>query len=342
MESYGLARAILEGTDGALGGFERDVSDELFERGPQQVLGGVRVPLGALVPRGDQLRQLQVSSGGAAAVFDDPRGFRRALRQRSVLGRLGATHLDNLRGSGVVVVIGTGTAAEWITETALIATGLTVQEPTLRRVRLDLKIAGGLVPVSRELLTVASENPDVEDLVRQDLLDATLAALDRGALVGTGSDGQPLGAFLDPAVPVVEFGGASSLAKLAEMEETAVEGQADPDERAWIVTPSVRRQWRVTPTAAGSGRMLMDQRRALGYPVEATAALTPADPTPAGRVGFGAWPELVLATFGAVDLVMDPFSRARERMVEVALFLYASVGLLEPTALVVANDVVVV
>jgi HK97 family phage major capsid protein len=349
LSGYNTSAALLMSERAPGSVLEAAVHAELVGRSNLQLpLAGVpdqalRFPLGVLEPREtrDGLLAGQATKG-AELLFTSSRGFARALRARSVLARLGATLVTDLSSDARIVVIRDGSTASWHTEADLVANGLPDNDVTLEGITLEMRIAGATLMFSRQLLVAGARDAAIDELVRRDLLDTCATALDRAGLVGTGA-GQPLGLLLHPDVTAVTAAGGVTLATLAEVEGAAVETQSGA--RGWAVSPNVRKKLRTTPTAAGSGRMLMSGGDLLGHRVEATSALaetsqpTPT-PTPAlDGMAFGAWDELLVGTYGAADLIVDPFTHHRKALIEVTIFLYADVQVLQPSAFAISQDV---
>lgn len=346
-EEYNIARAILDGMEGGSGP-ELEVHRNLAEVYGDLQLRGIPVPPGALLPRGEGSRTVQASTGaGAVAIVDDPRGFVRALRRRSVLAALGATIIPDFLGHGGLVAIAEGVEAQWITEADLIETGLVNDDPDLRRIPLQLHIAGATTAISHQLLNVAQDNPDAEDLVKTELLDCVADAIDAAGLSGSGENGEPLGAINDPDIPLVAMGdpdgGPVTWERLTALELAAKETEPGPDARAWVTSPEVRKAMRTTERIAGSGSFLLEGHRAAGYDLRASDGVLSGFEKGEGEdlhgMIFGAWAEMLVATWGPVDLVVDRFSRSREGMVEITVFLYGDVARIHPAAFSRSRDI---
>jgi HK97 family phage major capsid protein/HK97 family phage prohead protease len=109
------------------------------------------------------------------------------LRNKARVLQLGATVLSGLVGNvDIPRQSGAGTAY-WVAEGA----NLTESEMTFDKVSLQMKSVGTYGMISRNMLMQST--PDIEMLVRADLLAIIALGIDLAALSGSGSNGQPLG-----------------------------------------------------------------------------------------------------------------------------------------------------
>jgi len=110
------------------------------------------------------------------------------LRAEAIVIQLGATVLDNLKGSPVEIPKQTGGAtAYWVGENSAI----TPSDLTLGQVNLTPHQVGCLVKLSNRLLKLAT--PSAEAMVRRDIAQALALAIDYAALRGSGTSNEPTG-----------------------------------------------------------------------------------------------------------------------------------------------------
>ena len=113
--------------------------------------------------------------------------FIEVLRNASVIAQLGARYLTGLVGS-VDIPRQTGqTPTYWVGESGALTQG----EGTFDKVQLRLKTIGALSRMSRNMIMQSS--PAIEMLAREDLMAVLALALDLAALSGSGSGNQPTG-----------------------------------------------------------------------------------------------------------------------------------------------------
>lgn len=111
-----------------------------------------------------------------------------ALREKSVLIRAGA-RVYTYNVSLTLPKVGTGTTGAWVSEN----TAATDSTLSISQVVLGNKKFTANIKLSNDLLRDPSI--DAAGLVGEDIMAEVAAGIDRGFLVGTGSDGQPAGLF---------------------------------------------------------------------------------------------------------------------------------------------------
>ena len=196
-----MARATKGGSRFAGPGASKEVAEHLAK-------GGTIGPGGQLIVQPHVAGQIgQAKAGGLAAtmtkalaegtgsaggvlvpqdVADEVLGL---VRARSAVMAMNPK-VTKVRKELVVNSMSTGAAAGYTAENAR----LPVSEPTFaQEVKLRPKDLGVLVPVSDRLLRDAAQNPDVEQLVREDLEEAMALRDDLAFLEGPGTSNSPLG-----------------------------------------------------------------------------------------------------------------------------------------------------
>jgi HK97 family phage major capsid protein len=196
-----------------------------------------------------------------------------------------------------VPAITSGAAASWLSETAE-CPETTVTFGTLnlvpRRCSASLRVSSQLLKQSPEL---------AEKALRRDLLGAVGQAIDVGALSGVGN-AEPVGLLFNSSIiATTTFGGAATLAKLAEVEQALGDSFGEGESPAWVTSPSARSKLRQKEGISGGGRPLWsDENKILGRDAHATAAV--AD----HKIVFGNFSDFLIVFFGKVQLISDPYS----------------------------------
>lgn len=94
------------------------------------------------------------------------------------------------------------------------------------------------------------------------LLSAIGRALDKAAIVGTGTNDQPTGVFVDSGVltHTRAVSNTDSLSDLASMEKAVADanGEYDGDDYVWICDTATRKELRTQPSFTGSGDVYGD------------------------------------------------------------------------------------
>jgi HK97 family phage major capsid protein len=155
---------------------------------------------GFYVPHQVLKRDLTAATTGASIVDTTTGGasFIEILRNKLVIAKLGGQVLSGLSGN-VAIPKQTGSAtAYWIDEGA----NTTASELGLGLIELKPKTVSAKTAYTRQMLLQG--NPDVENLVMNDLAINIALAIDKAAISGTGATGQPLGVLNTTGVNAVD------------------------------------------------------------------------------------------------------------------------------------------
>ena len=305
-------------------GLERETQQEML-RVMRQVPGyenyaprGVMIPLNIPFQRGCLRREItaQGAGQGASLVAQNlrPDLFIDVLRNRLVLVKAGATLLTGLQGDVKIPRKSGAATAGWTNGEVAVANS----EMTLEQLTLTPRTVGAYSDMSRQ--TLLQTTPAIDMLVMDDLLQGTARAAQGGALLGTGTLGQPTGvkARVDLAVAAgkgslftVGTPGTPTFAEMMGAENVLGDANVDDDGTiAWITTPRVANKLRTIPRAivagtAYNGFLAMKEDGELEIidsPAFATNTVTK------NMALFGRWSDLVIAHWNAFELIVDPYS----------------------------------
>lgn len=246
--------------------------------------------------------------------------FIEVLRNKARVMQLGATILSGLVGN-VDIPRQTGQASTyWTTE----GTNTTESEPTFDKVSLALKTIGTYSQVSRSMLMQAT--PDVDMILRADLMAVMALGIDLAALSGSGSGGAPLGIANQSGIGSVVGGtnGAQiTIDNIIDLETQVTAANAPEDTLAYLANAktigwlkkakSTTNQylWTNSPGGQRSGT----PGEINGYPVarsnQARSTLTKGSSSGiCSEVFFGAWSELLIGEWGVLEIVPNPYDAA--------------------------------
>lgn len=246
-----------------------------------------------------------------------PGSFIEVLRNRARVMQLGATMLSGLVG-GVDIPRQTGqSTAYWTAE----GVDTSKSEPTFDKVSLAMKTVGTYAQITRNMLVQST--PDVDMLVRADLLAVLALGIDLATLSGTGAGGQPLGVGNTAGIGSVvggTNGAALTIDHLIDMETQVTAANAPEDTLAYLANAksvgtlkklkSSTGQYLWT-TAPGGGRSVTPGE-INGYPVarsnQARSTLTKG--TSSGvcsEIFFGDWQEILIGEWGVLEIVPNPY-----------------------------------
>lgn len=241
---------------------------------------------------------------GSNLIGDDYRGSQYVdlLEAYNPLTDLGVRR-DQVNGGSVIYPGGkTPAVAAFTGENSTIG----VTDPEFRQVIGSPKHCTAIAEFSRNLLMSAT--PTAEELIRRLLSKAAAQKVAQVALQGGGAN-EPTGILATAGLPTVSLA-TPSYSAILDMESTLAESNAQGT--GWAMRPLVATRLRKTPKVASTDSvMIMEAKDELiGYPVARTTLLaidtvpTP-DETP---VIFGDWSDMILAEWGAIDLLSNPFA----------------------------------
>jgi HK97 family phage major capsid protein/HK97 family phage prohead protease len=217
--SYSVVRAInaVLKNDWSEAGLEREVNLELSRQAGRQTQGFF-IP-GNLQTRATYAVGANDTGGRLVATDLLASSFIDVLRNAAVVMSLGPTMIAGLVGNVSIPRQATATATYWVTEN----TALTQAEATFDNVTLSPKQIGTRSQYSRLMLQQAT--PDIESVVRNDLIQQLALGIDLAAISGTGLSGQPTGILNAAGVGNFELGAnANTGAALANSSATAKSG----------------------------------------------------------------------------------------------------------------------
>lgn len=254
------------------------------------------------------------------------------LRNRLVTAQAGAVMLGGLVGQVDIPTNGGVTTAWAATENAT----ATESTPTIGRRQLLAKRLAGFSDLSIQLIRQTAW--DVENMVRRDYLNAIAVALDLAALNGTGASGQPTGILGTAGIGSVAGGTnglAPTLAHIAQLEEEVAIDNADLGALSYITNPKVRRKLKTTTVDTGSGVFVWDQRDLVnplnGYSAQITNNMPSnlvkgASGAVCSAILFGNFNDLIIGMWGGMDVMANPYTKAKEGQVEIIANVYADVA----------------
>lgn len=330
LEGYSLCRAITQAGHGRLDGLEAEVSQEIARRSGKTP-AGFYVPHSTLI----EARAMSVTGGttsqyGGDYVATEIRGFIDALRPLLKVAQAGATILDGLTSNVAIPRQSAASTATWKAETA----ALDEATPTIDQLELTPRRVGSYTVLSKQLLIQSS--PDVERIVRTDLLTACATALDAAAINGAGGTA-PTGILQTNGIGSVvggTNGAAPDWADIVDLVAAIEDADAAAGSLAFLTNPSVAAKLRSTVKVGSTdSRMILEGKTLLDYPVHLTTQV-PSNLTKGSASGvcsaiiFGDFSGVILASFGqGVDLVVDPFTNATAGQTRIIANSYVDVGI---------------
>ena len=333
-KEYSYVRAIAAALGRAEGqnvsGFEVEISQDIERNMPANYKrnGGIFVPLS--LQRTAISEALYNTSGkGASTVFTQPGEFIDMLRNASVAVGLGARVMSGLTGPVSFPSQTAAATAYWMPEND--GTDVTASNATLSSVSLTPKTLQATTAFSRQLMAQASM--DVEAFIRNDLAAVHALAWDVAVMHGTGSNNQPTGIYTASNVNAVAMGGVPTFGKLVDMVTEVLKDNALAGSLAFATTPGMAGKLAQTVVAASTDtRMIwggpLDNGNFAGYKAIASNQVSAVlgGGSEHGLI-FGNWADAMIGMWGALELVVDPYAKKKQGMIEVTSFQLCDVAL---------------
>ena len=256
-----------------------------------------------------------------AIVGTDIVGIIAPLRAKNVLIGAGARFLSGLVGDVQLPVMGAGNVA-WEGETA------TAPDAgyTFSAVKLSPKRLTAYVDVSKQFLN--QDSVSAEMLIREDLVNAINSKLEQTILgAENGSTTQPAGIFYNGGTALSELTNYKSVAKL----ESKVDAANTFGDKKYIIGLGAKAILRTTGKGTTGDSMILANGEIDGTPAFATSN------TGDLNVAYGDWSMVAIGQWGAIDLVVDPYTVAKDGKVRLVVNAYFDAKVLVPTAIAVAK-----
>lgn len=338
LQRYSLVKAIRESGEKKLTGIENEMAQEAekqFKAAGIVPSGQLSVPYHVLAQRDltvgpDSAGGYTVATNLLASSFID------LLNNRTMVRTMGARVLDNLVGDIKIPSMASGATGTWEGENDANAES----SPTFGQVELAPNRVGTYVEISKKLLVQSSLA--IEQLVQSDIAGAIARAIDVAALHGTGTGDQPTGIAATSGIGSVvggTNGAAPTWANIIGLETEVAQDNADIGSLGYLTNAKVRGKLKQTFTNATYGEiplwtggggadgmgMLNGYRAGVSNQVSSTLTKGSASGV-CSAIFFGNWADLILAYWGGLDIVVDPYSLATTNLTRVTVNTYADVA----------------
>jgi HK97 family phage major capsid protein/HK97 family phage prohead protease len=242
-------------------------------------------------------------SGSQYLVSTDnqPGSFIDLLRNSSVALRMGVTRLSGLVGNVTIPKMTAGNTAYWLADEN---TQITESQPTIGQLSLAPKNVAALTELSHQLMQQAT--PDAEALVLNSIARDIGLAVDVGILRGSGAAGQPTGIVNTGSIGAFTGTSLASAGVLDAQADVAAANALNPG-CGYVTTPAVAALLMARPELPSTGterlwKGNMQEGSVFGFPAMSSAQMSSA------TMLFGWWPSVVLAEWGVLELMTNPYS----------------------------------
>jgi HK97 family phage major capsid protein len=257
----------------------------------------------------------------------------------SAVAKAGATIISGLRGNFAAPVWQAAQVApSGVQETVNVTQGLSaatfiLQQCQPSRINLDLGLG--------KQLLVQSQVPDLENLIKREILRQMASKLDQYSLLGQGTNSNTApytpvgllnianntstGTLVSRTCPPVTFGNPPTYAnQVAMVEAVSQQSVEDDGSFGWVVSANVASTWANTPMITGFPRYLLDGGKAVNYPVYQTVNLNAGVGNGANdQAVFGRFSDLIFAIW-AIDICVNPITSAASNIVILHINMLAS------------------
>lgn len=251
------------------------------------------------------------------------------LRNAASVMQAGARMLPGLVGNVAIPKKTAMSSGGWISTEGGAASE---SEPTFGTVSLTPKTVGAFTDMTRQL--ILQSTPAVEALVRDDLTQALALAIDKGALEGTGSSGQPTGILNTSGVnkPSSFAAAVPTFGELVALETAVAEDNALFGNLAYITDAATYGGLKTRSKDSGSGMFVLEGGQANGYNVIRTQQAT------AGNVYFGNFADLLIGMWAGLDITVDPYTSSNTGTVRVVALQTVDVAVRNAVSFAYNND----
>ena len=257
-----------------------------------------------------------VTAEGEDVVVTDFANILDPLRTKNVLADSGANILTGLVGDLQIPAMGAENV-NWEGETDDAQDGA----GTFTNVKLTPHRLSAYIDVSKQFLV--QDSLGAEALIRRDLVNAIQAKLE-DTIFGTeaAEGGRPAGIFngVSPT-KVTDFKGLCTLE--SDVEDANFYGPAK-----YIVSPKAKAAMRAMAKSTKSTQLVMEGDNIDGTPVLSTGHIAK------NAFAYGDWSQLYVGQWGAIDLTVDPYTKAAAGQVRLVINAFFDFKLVRPKAVV--------
>jgi HK97 family phage major capsid protein/HK97 family phage prohead protease len=264
-----------------------------------------RAPQGAYVPpdvlfapgfRRDMATGTEAAGGALVATQTLAGSFVDLLRNRLSIMDAGATMLSGLVGNIRIPRLAGGASSEWLPEAGAVSDSL----PSFDTIQLSPHTIAASVPMTRRL--IIQSTPDIEAVLRTELVNRVALGVDAAALNGDASANAPTGLREEIVGAATDWtaAGAPTFEEIVALETAVASATADRGNLAYLYGAPMAGHLKTAKIDAGSGAMVETPEGTVnGHPRIVT------NQAQAGDVFFGNWSDVIIGMWSGLDLRVD-------------------------------------
>lgn len=278
----------------------------------QRMFAGLMGRMGVMGQQRDLVVGTATAGGNLVATELLASSFIDILVNEMVMGRIGATMLNDLQGNIAIPRATAGSTGYWVAENA----GSTESQQAFDQVALTPKTVGAFTDYSRRLLIQSSIA--VEAFIRMDIARTIALMIDLAAINGSGSSNQPRGVLNTSGIGSV-VGGTNGLAptwdNMVDLESQVANANAPSSRLAYLTNTKVRGKLKRTLKFAVNGATEIWQGGINSTPAfvsnQVPSNLTKGSSSGVcSAIAYGNWSDLLIGMWGGLDLMVDPYTGA--------------------------------
>ena len=257
-----------------------------------------------------------VTAEGEDVVVTDFANILEPLRTKNVLAESGAHLLTGFVGDLQIPAMGAENV-NWEGETDACQDGAS----TFTNVKLTPHRLSAYIDISKQFLV--QDSLGAEALIRRDLVNAIQSKLEATIFSTDAADGsKPAGIFngVSPT-KVTDFKGLCTL-------ESDVEDANFYAPSKYIVSPKAKAAMRAMAKSTKSTQLVLEGDNIDGTPVLSTGHMAK------DTFAYGDWSQLYVGQWGAIDLTVDPYTKAADGQVRLVVNCFFDFKLVRPKAVV--------
>jgi len=327
IRDYSFFKAIQGSLNGNLDGVEREMHEEAMNeaRSAGRSINGLGIPSFMLEARAD------ISQGSSAIAPTNVNAYADAMREASVFDKVGANILTGLSANTTIPVTGTSTVS-WEGENDAAADG----GANFGKVELTPTRLAAYVNISKQLLL--QNGAGAELAIIRDLGRAVGQKMDAALFTTAGVSGAPdsVGELATSTFTEASFADKVSIfSDFVSAEQKLAEVGGLEGNLAYVASPKLMGQLKqsaqVAAVSAGFQGNVIN-----GYPSYFTNGCTSA--AGSGDFYFGDFSKLYIGMFGGLDIMVDPYSAAKNGQTQLVLNQYMDWGVSDGAGFVKATS----
>ena len=257
-----------------------------------------------------------VTAEGEDVVVTDFANILEPLRTKNVLAESGAHLLTGLVGDLQIPAMGAENV-NWEGETDPAQDGAS----TFTNVKLTPHRLSAYIDISKQFLV--QDSLGAEALIRRDLVNAIQSKLEATIFSTDAADGSKPAGIFHGVTPtkVTDFKGLCTL-------ESDVEDANFYAPSKYIVSPKAKAAMRAMAKSTKSTQLVLEGDNIDGVPVLSTGHIAK------DTFAYGDWSQLYVGQWGAIDLTVDPYTKAADGQVRLVVNCFFDFKLVRPKAVV--------